>query len=117
MDDIRFKSIDDFKFTEYYCLRNDNNSPSHKIADERTDIVKTFICALSFYYQIDFEELVRQNGLNALFTSLDALNITHTSIDMIKSMWYGNGNLVYPTSLTPNEKKQNPLKKSRRTFF
>ena len=104
LDDIRFKGIDDFKFTEFYLLQNNKNSNMQKIADEKSDIMKTFICCLSFYYNTNLEQLVIDEGVDALFDFLDTSSFDKDIIQNMKTMWYENSELVYLNF--PKEKKR-----------
>lgn len=104
LDDIRFKDIDNFKFTEFYLLRNNKNSNMQKMANERSDIMKTFICCLSFYYNTDLESLVISEGVDSLFAFLERADFDKSFVSSMKTMWYEKGDLVYLNF--PKEKRR-----------
>jgi hypothetical protein len=71
LDEVRLKDVDDFKFSEYYNIRRNQNSPAIKVASKYTDNVKMAIVSLSILYNFNFEEILKKSNLKEVKKYID----------------------------------------------
>ena len=105
LDEMRIPDIDDWKFRDYYLVRQHNDSYEMRVENMYTDNVKATIASLSLLLGFDLEETARDESLDTLKIYIDWLINDENVKNQIFELFDNPNQLIYLDDILEGNKK------------
>ena len=105
LDEMRDPKTDDWKFRDYYLVKNHENSSPIRAENKYTDIVKATIASLSMLLRFDLEESVKDESLDSIKPYIDWLISDSSVKNQLFDMFDCPDQIVYLDDIIEGKEK------------